>query len=144
MKLGANLTGRYRVRIFRPAFDQVRKLCHTTRDCMELRRQTLKLRFWPDNYPEDERGEVVDLNWDWIRSMPSLKTGELRIDDTISGNNNLRVIFFVGDAEIKEPLPMIWVLNVFQKKRDDFTSSQIKIFKAQRQLVIERFYTNPL
>lgn len=39
---------------------------------------------------------------------------------------------------------MIWVLNVFQKKRDDFTSSQIKIFKAQRQLVIERFYTNPL
>lgn len=111
---------------------------------MELRRQTLKLRFWPDNHPEDERGQVVDLNWEWIRSMPSLKTGELRIDDTISGNNNLRVIFFVGDTAIKEPLPMIWVLNVFQKKRDDFTSSQIKIFKAQRQLVIERFYTNPL
>jgi len=57
MKRGASLTGRYRVRIFRPAFDQVRKLCHTT--------------------------------------------------------------------------------------RDDFTSSQIKIFKAQRLLVIERFYTNP-
>lgn len=68
---------------------------------MELRRQTLKLRFWPDNHPEDERGQVVDLNWDWIRSMPSLRTGELRIDDTISGNNNLRVIFLLVTARSK-------------------------------------------
>ena len=144
MELGTRLTGRYRVRIFRPAFDQVRKLFHSTKDCIELRRHTLKLRYWPDNHPEDDKGQVVDLNWEWIRSMPGLKTGELRIDDSIGGHDNLRVIFFVGSSAVSEPLPMIWVLNVFQKKRNDFTSSQIKIFRAQRSLVIERFYTNPL
>ena len=138
------LTGSRRVRIFRPAFDQVRKLCRNTKSCIEIRRHALKLRYWPDNYPEDEHGQVVDLNWSWIKAMPGLNTGELRIDDRIAGHDNLRIIFFVGDSEIQEPLPMIWVLNVFPKKRDDFTDSQIKIFKGQRRLVIERFYANRL
>ena len=136
-----SFTGSWRVRIFRPAFDQVHKLCPKTKDRIEIRRHALKLRYWPSNYPEDEHGQVIDLNWSWIKSMPNSHTGELRVDDTIAGHDNLRIIFFVGDSKIVHPLPMIWVLNVFQKKRDDFTSSQIKIFKGQRQLVLERFYS---
>ena len=28
-------------------------------------------------------GEVVDLDWSWIRSLDGLKVGELRVHDTI-------------------------------------------------------------
>lgn len=139
-----SLTGSRRVRIFRPAFVQVRKLCRNTRSCIEMRRHALKLRYWPDNYPQDESGQIVDLDWSWIRAAEGLHIGELRIADSIAGHDNLRIIFYVGDSKVCEPLPMIWVLNVFDKKRDDFTASQIQIFKAQRKLVIERFYTNRL
>jgi hypothetical protein len=142
--MASQLTGTHRVRIFRPAFDQVRKLFPRVRDRIEIRRHALKLRFWPGEPNTDERGQVIDLNWSWIKALPGLKIGELRIDDVIDGHDNLRVIFFVGNPEVREPLPMIWVLNVFQKKRDDFTAAQIKIFKGQRQLVIERFYKDRL
>ena len=142
MSQGTSLSGNFRVRIFRPAFKSCRKLCGTTRNCIELRRHALKLRYWPDNYPVDDQGQVVDLNWEWIRSLPNSGIGELRIDDVISNNDNLRLIFFVGDKSVKEPLPMIWILSVLQKKRDDFTRNQIKIFKGQKQLVLERFYKN--
>ena len=74
--------------------------------------------------------------------MPGLHTGELRIGDTIAGHDNLRIIFFVGNEDVRDPLPMIWVLNVFQKKRDHFTTNEIRIFKSQRTLVLQRFYEN--
>lgn len=137
-----SLTGNWRVRIFRPAFDEVRRLCPKTRDCIEVRRQVLKLRFWPGAVPVDPGGPVVDLNWSWIRSMPNMQTGELRIDDQIAGHDNLRAIFLVGDHRVQQPLPMIWILTVFQKKRDDFTSHQVSIFRGRRQLVLERFYAD--
>jgi hypothetical protein len=105
---------------------------------MELRRHALKLRFWP-NLP-DEDGQVVDLNWSWIKSMPGSHVGELRIDDNIGGNDNLRLIFFVGDDSVCNPLPLTWILSVLQKKRQDFSTNQIKVFRAQRELVLERFY----
>lgn len=137
---GSGLTGNYRVRMFRPAFDEVRKLCGRTRDGIEVRRHLLKLRYWPENTPTDEQGTVLDLDWSWIRALPNLKIGELRVHDTIAGNDNLRALFFVGDAAVRTPLPMIWILAVLQKKRDDFTRAQISVFRARRLLVIERFY----
>jgi len=137
---GSGLTGSFRVRMIHPAFDEVRKLCRKTRDGMTVRRHLLKLRYRPENHPTDDRGTVVDLDWSWIRALPHLDVGELRIHDTISGHDNLRAIFFIGDRNFREPLPMIWVLNVMQKKRDDFTTHQLRVFRARRLLVLERFY----
>jgi hypothetical protein len=137
--VGAGLTGQFRVRMLRPAFDEVRKLCRRTRDGMEIRRHLLKLRHWPNTHHVTENGTLLDLDWSYIRALSGLKIGELRIHDTISGNDNLRGIFFVGDSAIVDPLPMIWILCVFQKKRDDFTHHQLEIFKARRGIVIERF-----
>ena len=137
---GSGLTGSFRVRMLRPAFGECRRLCPTTRDGMELRRHLLKLRYWPEKHPETEDGEVLDLNWSWIRALPGMNVGELRIHETISGNDNLRGIFFVGNRDVREPLPMIWVLAVLQKKRNDFTSHQISVFRARRLLVEVRFY----
>jgi hypothetical protein len=64
------------------------------------------------------------------------------VHDTIGGCDNLRIIFF--DPQIQtEPLPILWVLSVFQKKRDDFTRAQLANFRLRRKLVLARFYENP-
>jgi hypothetical protein len=106
---------------------------------MEVRRHSLKLRYWPAHHPADNAGKILDLDWEWIRSLSGLRIGELRVADTIGGNDNLRVIFYVGSAEIRKPLPMIWVIRVIQKKRDDFSRNDLSIFRARRLLVVERF-----
>jgi hypothetical protein len=134
-----HLTGHFRVRALRSAFDDVRKLCPRIADRMEVRRHALKLRYWPEHHPTDDAGKVLDLDWEWVRALPGLRVGELRISDVIGGNDNLRAIFYVGSGEIREPLPMIWILRVLQKKRDDFSMNDIAIFRARRGLVIERF-----
>lgn len=133
-----SLTGRWRVRIFRPAFCEVRSLCKRVGDQMEIRRQALKLKWWPSG--EQENGQVVDLNWEFLKTAPGEHVGELRIDDEIAGHDNLRVIFYRGDPSVLEPLPMIWILCVMQKKRDYFTTNEINVFLARKKLVVERFY----
>ena len=137
---GENLAGNFRVRALRPALAEVFKLCSKWSENAEIRRHSLKLRYWPSNHPEDEHGNVLDLDWEWIKSMPGKHVGELRIADEIAGNDNLRIIFYVGDNMVKAPLPMIWVLRVMQKKSNRFTDNDIAIFKARRLLVLERFY----
>lgn len=135
------LTGEFRVRVITPALNEVCRLFPKVKPRMEVRRQALKLRYWPENHPQDENGRLLDLNWSWIRALPGkADVGELRIDDTIDDKDNLRVIFFVGDRAVRDPLPMIWVLSVLQKKRQDFTKNQIQVFKTRRLLVMERFY----
>ncbi len=135
-----NLTGNFRVVPTRQAKAKVAKLCPRRGDQMEIRRHALKLRYWPNHRVADEHGKLLDLNWSWIKFLKGLDIGELRIDDVIGGNDNLRLIFYVGDTAVKKPLPMIWILDVMQKKRDDFTANELQIFKAKRIIVKERFY----
>jgi hypothetical protein len=137
---GEFLTGNYRVRAIRPALVEVSRLCNRTRENIEIRRHALKLRFWPERSPEDDAGILLDLDWSWVKSLPGLKVGELRIHDTIAGCDNLRVIFFVGGSRARDRLPTIWVLRVMQKKRQSFSKNDLRIFKARRLLVQERFY----
>lgn len=138
--LSDSLTGRFLVRAFRPAFDDVNRLFARTRDKIEIRRHALKLRYWPDANTVEVSGQVVDLDWSWIRSLEGLKVGELRIHDTIGGQDNLRIIFFLGPQNERLPMRYIWILSVIQKARQDFSSGQIRIFKARRTLVCQRLY----
>lgn len=134
------LTGTHRVRVFRPSLREASRLCPTVRDWFELRAQVLKLRYWPEREHAFQNGHVLDLNWSWIKALAGKNIGELRIDDTIAGSTNLRAIFYVGDPEVKRPLPLIWLLAVLNKKRDDFTKEQVDIFDGRRTLVLERYY----
>ena len=144
MAANVEFSGSRRVRAIRPAFADVKRISPKMRDAMLIRRQALKLRFWPEKHPIDEGGNLLDLDWSWIRALAGLKVGELRLHDTIAGNDNLRIIFFEGDSSIRRPLPLIWVLRVMQKKRNEFTSNDLNTFKARRTLVIERFYNHRL
>ena len=135
-----HLTGNFHVRATRPAFSDVGWLFKKTRDSIEVRRHALKLAYWPDNTAVEPSGKVIDLDWSWIRSLEGDKIGELRIQDTIGGQDNLRIIFFLGPPSDRAIKRCIWILSVIQKRRDDFTTHQIRIFAARRKLVIERFY----
>jgi hypothetical protein len=102
------------------------------RDYQRIRRHALKLAFWPDH---------ADLNWDWVVSLKSKRVGELRIDETIAGCDNLRVIFFKANKRLpNEPLPRIWTLTVIQKKRQEFTGPEIAAFRTMRDIVFVRNY----
>lgn len=146
MGKGESLTGNYWVRVFRPAWREASKWLPRTKDRIDLRSHALKLRFWPEAEPEDETGQVLDVNWSWIRALKGggHKIGELRIDDAIGGHDNLRVIFYLADAHPngKNPMKIIWILAVLQKKRQDFTQAQMDVYKGRKTLVDERFYTN--
>lgn len=134
------LEGNYHVRVFRPAWSDVHRWFPRTKHKIEVRSHALKLRYWPEKNPSDERGVLLDLDWCWIRALRTRSIGELRIDDTIGGNDNIRIVFFRGDPKVRLPLPIIWILAVLQKKGDDWTTANYKTFKARRTLVVERFY----
>ena len=136
--LPGNLTGAFFVRVIRPAFHDAHHVLGAMSDRAVLRRHSLKLRFWPEKHPVDGSGLLLDLDWSWIEACKPKRIGELRIHETIGGCNNLRVIFF--DPEIREPLPILWILAVMQKKSDNFSRANISTFKLRRQLVLDRFY----
>ncbi len=138
---GEHLTGSYFVRALRPAFQDAKKWLPAVKDRAILRRHALKLRFWPQPQPKDEGGNVLDLDWCWIRALAGKRVGELRIHDRIGNCDNLRVIFFDPRRDA-QPMPTIWVIAVLQKKRNDFTRAQIANFNARRLLVVERFYND--
>jgi hypothetical protein len=136
-----NLTGNYLIRIVRPAFSDAHKWLPRSKDRAEARRHALKLRYWPTKSPEDENGVVLDVDWSWIQAFKGLRIGELRINDKIGNCDNLRVIFFDPKTKReKDPLPVIWILAIFQKKADDFNKAQLTLIKARKNLVMERFY----
>jgi len=134
------LSGTHHVRAISPAFDDASWLFRRTRDRMEVRRHALKLRYWPEMHPTDDAGRLLDLNWCWIRALRGSRIGELRLDDTIGGQNNLRIIFYVAEEKVHGLFPVIWILRVMQKKRNDFSARDLQTFKARKSLVIERFY----
>lgn len=127
------LFGNYYVRPTATAIARAWSLCRQrVKDVQTIRRHALKLAFWPDD---------ADLDWDWIRGLHDKGIGELRIDEVIAGCDNLRIVFFKANAMIPEDsLLRIWVLTVFQKKRNDFSKHELSSFLAMRNVVVERNY----
>jgi hypothetical protein len=67
----------------------------------------------------------------------------LRIDDTIGGFNNLRIIFYVPKPAIVLPgdaLPRIWTIGVLQKKTQRFSNYDLATFAARVKLLRLRWY----
>lgn len=136
----SRITGSYFIRPIRSSLREAAKLCPRVQDFFDLKAQAMKLRYFPEAQTVLPNGHILDLDWEWIKALPGLHIGELRIDDIIGGHDNLRVIFFVGDRAVRRPLPVIWLLAVLQKKRQDFTANQIEVYRDRRTLVLERSY----
>ena len=107
---------------------------------MEVRRNALKLRHWGSRAVQG----VMDLTYERIKAMSGSGVYELRIDDEIDGQRNIRIIFFEAPEAWKPngsyPKPVLWVLEALPKKAQDWTTNDIDRFKAKRAIVKERFY----
>jgi hypothetical protein len=116
------------------------KLCdNRMREYQKLRRHGLKLAFWPTVGGTGDFG--ADLDWDWIKSLEGKRIGELRVDEDINGQDNVRIIFFKSNITLDgDPFMRIWLLTTFQKKRQDFTNKEIRAFRAMRDLIVMRHY----
>lgn len=135
--------GSYRVVRTATSIKRASSLFPRERDNQLLRRHVLKLAFWPSGLDDDDDdGEAgADLDWDWITSLEKKRVGELRIDETIGGFNNLRVIFFKANICLpSEDMNRIWILTVFQKKSQGFGDPEIRAFAAARTLIVQRYY----
>ncbi len=107
----------------------------------ELRRQALKLAFWPSG--KALSGSVEDLDWEELIGMPKPRAHELRIDDEIGGYDNLRIIFYLFEKKIILPgdvLPRLWVISVMQKKTQRFSQNDFDTFAARIKIVRKRYY----
>ena len=142
--VGAGLTsprGQYIVMPTASARTAAWNLCENRRrEYQLLRRHAFKLVYWPTG--AEEGGQPAsDIDWDWIKSLEGKRVGELRIDEHINGHNNVRVIFFKANKPLPgEALCRIWLLTVFQKKRQQFTNTEIRVFKSMRDLIVIRHY----
>jgi len=131
----SELFGNYYVKPTAAACVRAWKVCNrSARDYFLIRSHALKLAFWPDE---------ADLDWDWIKSLEAKRVGELRIDEVIAQQNNLRIIFFKANKLLPgDPMLRIWTLTVFQKKRQDFSGKEIAAFRVMRDLVVSRYYAD--
>lgn len=138
------LTGTHLVRVLRSALQKAKRTWPAVGDRMEVRRQTLKLRFWGERHPGSVTPGVLDLTYEAIKAMPGSGVYELRLDDEIGGKQNIRVIFFEPPGswrcQYEMPLPVLWVLEAMPKKRNEWTKFDLDRFRAARAVVRERFY----
>lgn len=136
--MGSGLFGNYYVKPTPSAIKRAWKLCKASvRDVEIIRRHALKLAFWPDS---DDAGGA-DIDWCWIEGLKDKRIAELRIDEVIGDNDNLRVIFFKANKMLPaDSLLRIWTLTVIQKKAQGFSAGEIQSFRAMRDMLVIREY----
>lgn len=133
------------VRFSRHGLQSIRSYWPKIGDRFEIRRQGLKLRFWDDRHLHGS-GMLFDHSYEKIKALASEGVYELRLDDEIGGQSNIRVILFDPPSSWKchadniRPLRVIWILEALPKKRNDWTKNDITRFKGQRLLLKQRFY----
>src|SRR5438093_1519898 len=115
------LFGNYYVSPTATAVKRAWKLCgRSAREHALLRRHGLKLAYWPGG----PNSECADLDWDWITGLEDKQIGELRVDEVIADQDNIRIIFFKANlvlpddprTDAGELMLRIWPITVFQKK----------------------------
>ncbi len=89
---------------------------------------------------------LFDHTYESIKSLPGLGIYEMRLDDTIGGQSNIRVVFldppknWTPRKEEGRPMRIVWVLEALPKKKNDWTTNEITRFRASRKLIEKRFY----
>lgn len=139
------LTGCNFVRFTRHGLQSIRGYWEKTGDRFEVRRQAMKLRFWDERHLHPP-GMLVDHTYESIKALSGKGVYELRLDDDIGGQSNIRVIFFDPPKDW-EPLPaecrpmrIVWVLEALPKRRQEWTANDIARFRASRLLIAKRCY----
>lgn len=89
---------------------------------------------------------LVDHSYESIKALPGLSIYEMRLDDEIGSQRNIRVIFFDPPKDWQpvlseaRPMRIIWILEALPKKRMDWTTNELSRFRASRLLLQKRCY----
>ncbi len=89
---------------------------------------------------------LFDHSYEKIKALASENIYELRLDDDIGGQSNIRIVLFDPPSSWKtvednvRPLRVIWILEALPKKRNEWTKNDITRFRGQRLLLKRRFY----
>ena len=139
------LTGCNFVRFTRHGFQAIRHGWTKIGDRYEVRRQALKLKFWDERHLHGP-GLLFDHTYESIKALAGLGIYELRLDDDIGGQSNIRVVFFdppkdwVPLKEQAKPMRVVWMLEALAKRRNDWTANEITRFRASRIMLRQRMY----
>jgi hypothetical protein len=137
------ITGCNFVRFTRHGLQAIRGHWAELGDKFEVRRQALKLRYWDERHLHPQ-GMLFDHTYESIKSLPGHGIYELRLDDEIGRQSNIRVVFFdpPKNWDPIEPRPMrvLWILEALPKRRNDWTDNEITRFRASRILLKQRCY----
>lgn len=139
------VTGCNFVRFTRHGLQSIRVYWNKIGDRFEVRRYALKLRFWDERHTHGS-GLLFDHSYEHIKALPGLGIYELRVDDNIGAQRNIRIVFFdpptnwEPELEHAKPLRVIWVLEALPKRRNDWTTNEITRFRGSRLLIQKRFY----
>lgn len=140
-----SLSGTNFVRFSRHGLQSIRSYWPNMADRFEVRRQGLKLRFWDERHLHGT-GMLFDHSYEKIKALASESIYELRLDDDIGGQSNIRIVLFDPPSTWKtvednvRPFRVIWILEALPKKRNEWTKNDITRFKGQRLLLKKRFY----
>jgi hypothetical protein len=134
------LIGTHHVRALKSALHKAKKIWPAVGARMDVRRQSLKLRYWGQRVGR----QLLDLDYEPIAAMPGSGVYELRVDDEIGGHRNIRILFLDPPDSWKPAfsltLPVIWILEAIPKKRNNWTNFDIERFQALRTTVKQRLY----
>jgi hypothetical protein len=139
------VTGTNFVRFSRHGLQSIRSWWSNMADRFEVRRQSLKLRFWDERHLHPP-GMLLDHSYEGIKALAGEGIYELRVDDEIGGHDNIRVVFFDpprGWSAVPEhvrPMPVVCVIEALQKKRQGWTTNDLTRFRGQRLIIKKRFY----
>jgi hypothetical protein len=139
------VTGCNFVRFTRHGLQSIRSYWRAVGDRIEVRRQALKLRFWDERHTHGH-GMLFDHGYESIKAIFGLRIFELRLDDEIGGQRNIRVIFldppdtWIPMHEHSRPLRVVWVIEALPRRRNDWTTNDITRFRGSRLLIQKRFY----
>ncbi|MBY0521779.1 MAG: hypothetical protein K2R98_00180 [Gemmataceae bacterium] len=90
---------------------------------------------------------LFDHTYETIKALQGLGIYELRLDDVIGGQSNIRVVFFDPPKgwepvpEHEKPMRALWVLEALPKKRNDWTDNELTRFRTSRVLLQKRCYS---
>ncbi len=88
----------------------------------------------------------MDMTYESIKALSGMGIYELRLDDEIGGQSNIRIVFFDPPAswkpaiENKRPMRVVWILEALPKRRNEWTKNDIDRFRASRLLIQKRMY----
>jgi hypothetical protein len=90
---------------------------------------------------------LFDHTYESIKALSGLSIYELRLDDEIGGQSNIRVVFFDPPRDWQpvrrqeaRPLRIVWVLEALPKRRNGWTQNDIARFRAARLMIAKRVY----